>query len=51
VGERRFTRLSNGFSRKKKNLNAALALYFVLQFRPLPQEHPDDAGHAGPEAG
>lgn len=26
---RRFTRLSNGFSRKKKNLRAALALYFA----------------------
>jgi hypothetical protein len=26
---RRFTRLSNGFSRKKANLRAALALYFV----------------------
>jgi hypothetical protein len=26
---RRFTRLSNGFSRKKANLRAALALYFA----------------------
>ena len=26
---RRFTRLSNGFSRKKENLRAALALYFA----------------------
>ena len=26
---RRFTRLSNGFSRKKTNLRAALALYFA----------------------
>jgi hypothetical protein len=26
---RRFTRLSNGFSRKKANLSAALALYFA----------------------
>ena len=26
---RRFTRLSNGFSRKKRNLRAALALYFA----------------------
>ena len=26
---RRFTRLSNGFSRKKDNLRAALALYFA----------------------
>lgn len=26
---RRFTRLSNGFSRKKANLYAALALYFA----------------------
>lgn len=26
---RRFTRLSNGFSRKRENLRAALALYFA----------------------
>ena len=26
---RRYTRLSNGFSRKKSNLRAALALYFA----------------------
>jgi hypothetical protein len=29
VEPRRFTRLSNGFSRKKVNLRAALALYFA----------------------
>jgi IS1 family transposase len=50
---RRMTRLSNGFSRKRANLRAALALLRLLQLLQVPQEHPHDPGHGGrdhPEA-
>jgi hypothetical protein len=57
---RRFTRLSNGFSRKKANLRAALALYFAYynfvrmhkSIRMTPamarRSEPDALEHGGP---
>ena len=35
---RRFTRLTNGFSKKLENLKAAVSLHFALQFRAPAQE-------------
>ena len=45
---RRMTRLSNGFSRKRANLRAALALYFAYyNFCRMHKEHPHDSGNGG----
>ena len=45
---RRFTRLTNAFSKKLDNHKAALALHFMyLQLRPDSQDAAGDAGHGG----
>ena len=51
MGMRRFTRLTNAFSKKVENLAAAVALHFMQQLRPSPQESgqslSSNPGHGG----
>jgi hypothetical protein len=47
MGMRRFTRLTNGFSKKLENHGHMVALYFMLQLLPRPEDvarYPSNGG-------